>query len=75
MLSGFLGKDQVPEGYYNIETMLKALCRHGGIVGVCGSCMDALGIKDVDLDFYFLAIFAIAKKTAIIRRAITPNRA
>ena len=40
---------KVPEGYYNIETMLKALCRHGGIVGVCGTCMDARGIKDTDL--------------------------
>jgi uncharacterized protein involved in oxidation of intracellular sulfur len=35
---------RVPTGYYNIETMLKNLVRHGGEVGVCGSCMDARGI-------------------------------
>ena len=40
---------KVPQGYYNIETMLKTLCRHGGTVGVCGTCMDARGIKDADL--------------------------
>ena len=34
----------VPTGYYNVETMLKSLLRHGGEVGVCGSCMDARGI-------------------------------
>ncbi len=35
---------RVPTGYYNIDTMLKNLVRHGGEVGVCGSCMDARGI-------------------------------
>jgi uncharacterized protein involved in oxidation of intracellular sulfur len=35
---------QVPTGYYNVETLLKSLVRHGGEVGVCGSCMDARGI-------------------------------
>ena len=39
----------VPQGYYNVETMLKALVRRGGIVGVCGTCMDARGLKDTDL--------------------------
>lgn len=34
----------VPSGYYNVETMLKNLVRHGGEVGVCGSCMDARGL-------------------------------
>jgi uncharacterized protein involved in oxidation of intracellular sulfur len=35
---------RVPSGYYNVETMLKNLVRHGGEVGVCGSCMDARGM-------------------------------
>ena len=39
----------VPQGYYNVETMLKALARRGGTVGVCGTCMDARGLKDTDL--------------------------
>ena len=34
----------VPKGYYNIETMLRAVVRHGGEVGVCGTCMDARGM-------------------------------
>lgn len=36
---------QVPRGYYNIETMLRAVVEHGGEVGVCGTCMDARAIE------------------------------
>jgi uncharacterized protein involved in oxidation of intracellular sulfur len=39
----------VPQGYYNIETMLKLLARRRCTVGVCGTCMDARGIKDAEL--------------------------
>jgi len=43
-------KDQkVPQGYYNIEVMLRAVSRRGGKIGVCGSCMDARGISDAEL--------------------------
>lgn len=34
-----------PNGYYNIERMLKILASKGGKIGVCGSCMDARGMK------------------------------
>ena len=34
-----------PNGYYNIERMLKLLSSRGGKIGVCGSCMDARGLK------------------------------
>jgi uncharacterized protein involved in oxidation of intracellular sulfur len=34
-----------PNGYYNIERMLKLLASKGGTIGVCGSCMDARGLK------------------------------
>lgn len=34
-----------PNGYYNIERMLKILSSKGGEIGVCGSCMDARGLK------------------------------
>ena len=34
-----------PNGYYNIERMLKNLASKGGKIGVCGSCMDARGMK------------------------------
>jgi len=32
---------KVPQGYYNTEVMLRNVERHGGEIGVCGSCMDA----------------------------------
>lgn len=38
-----------PNGYYNIERMLRAVSRRGGAVGVCGTCMDARGITDAEL--------------------------
>lgn len=34
-----------PNGYYNLERMLKIVASKGGKIGVCGSCMDARGIK------------------------------
>lgn len=36
---------KVPTGYYNLEIMLGAVARHGGQVGVCGTCMDARGLE------------------------------
>lgn len=35
---------KTPDGYYNIERMLKIVARKGGEIGVCGTCMDARGI-------------------------------
>jgi uncharacterized protein involved in oxidation of intracellular sulfur len=35
---------KVPQGYYNLADMLGAVIRHGGAVGVCGTCMDARGM-------------------------------
>jgi uncharacterized protein involved in oxidation of intracellular sulfur len=40
---------KTPEGYYNIERMLKALVGHRVAIGACGSCMDARGLLDADL--------------------------
>lgn len=40
---------QTPNGYYNIERMLRAVSRHGGDVAVCGTCMDARGLTDAEL--------------------------
>jgi uncharacterized protein involved in oxidation of intracellular sulfur len=34
-----------PNGYYNIERMLKLLAAKRAPIGVCSSCMDARGIK------------------------------
>ena len=38
------GGQAVPNGFYNIERMLKVVSRGGGPIGVCGTCMDARGI-------------------------------
>ncbi|MFI5399425.1 MAG: DsrE/DsrF/TusD sulfur relay family protein [SAR324 cluster bacterium] len=35
---------EVPQGFYKIENMLRVITLKGGEVGVCGSCMDARGI-------------------------------
>jgi uncharacterized protein involved in oxidation of intracellular sulfur len=40
---------KVPSGYYNLETMLKALRGHQVPVGVCGTCLDARGVKESEL--------------------------
>lgn len=39
----------VPQGYYNLNRMLQVLILQGAAVGVCGSCMDARGIKETEL--------------------------
>jgi uncharacterized protein involved in oxidation of intracellular sulfur len=40
-----LAGQTTPNGYYNIERMLKVLVVKRAQIGVCGSCMDARGIK------------------------------
>ena len=40
---------QTPNGYYNIERMLRAVGRRGAQIAVCGTCMDARGLGDDDL--------------------------
>lgn len=40
---------KVPQGYYNVEVMLRGVTKRGGEIGVCGTCMDARGIADGEL--------------------------
>ena len=42
-------KQKVPSGFYNLEAMLGSIVSHGGVIGVCGTCMDARGIAAEDL--------------------------
>jgi uncharacterized protein involved in oxidation of intracellular sulfur len=42
-------KQNVPQGYYNLEAMLRGAAHHGAEIGVCGSCMDARGITEGEL--------------------------
>ena len=39
---------QTPQGYYNIERMLKPIVRKGEVI-LCGTCMDARGMKDEEI--------------------------
>jgi uncharacterized protein involved in oxidation of intracellular sulfur len=36
---------QLPEGHYHLDRMLKPLLRRGQ-VGLCGTCMDARGLRE-----------------------------
>ena len=38
-----------PNGYYNIERMLKVIIAKGVKVKICGSCADARGLKNIPL--------------------------
>ena len=40
---------KTPDGYYNIERMLKRVLAAGGQVLLCGTCMDARGIVETEL--------------------------
>jgi uncharacterized protein involved in oxidation of intracellular sulfur len=40
---------KVPQGFYNVQLMLTSVLRHEGVVGACGSCLDARGIRDQEL--------------------------
>lgn len=43
-----LPNQKTPDGYYNIERMLKSVIKHGGEVKSCGGCSDARGIANID---------------------------
>ena len=47
--SGAKSGQQTPNGYYNVERMLKNVIRKGARVLVCGTCMDARGLTESDL--------------------------
>jgi uncharacterized protein involved in oxidation of intracellular sulfur len=40
---------QTPNGYYNLERMLKGLVNHGGKILLCGTCLDARGLLETEL--------------------------
>ena len=39
---------KVPQGYYNLELMVKSIARKGELL-LCGTCMDARGVSDEEL--------------------------
>ena len=38
-----------PQGYYNVERMLKGLAARAAPIGACGSCLDARGLQEAGL--------------------------
>jgi uncharacterized protein involved in oxidation of intracellular sulfur len=44
-----LAGQNTPNGYYNIERMMKAVLSKGGKVKICGGCSEARGIKNLPL--------------------------
>jgi uncharacterized protein involved in oxidation of intracellular sulfur len=42
-------QQKTPDGYYNVERMLKRVLSSKGVVLLCGTCMDARGIGDTEL--------------------------
>jgi uncharacterized protein involved in oxidation of intracellular sulfur len=41
-----LAGQKTPEGYYNLDTMIRSLARKGALIGCCGTCLDARGITE-----------------------------
>lgn len=44
-----IANQDTPQGYYNIEVMLKNVLRNSGKVKACGTCANARGLADVSL--------------------------
>ncbi len=44
-----IANQNTPNGYYNIERMLKFSINKGASVKICGSCVEARGLKQVQL--------------------------
>lgn len=40
---------KTPDGYYNMERMLKRVVSGKGEVLLCGTCMDARGLSEADM--------------------------
>jgi len=46
-VTGGIVNQNTPQGYYNIERMLKAILNKGGKVKLCGGCIDARGVAEM----------------------------
>ncbi len=44
-----LSNQNTPNGYYNIERMIKSVITKGGQIKICGTCAEARGIKNLNL--------------------------
>jgi uncharacterized protein involved in oxidation of intracellular sulfur len=48
-VSAALPAQTTPQGYYNVERMVKSVASKGGQVRLCGACCEARGIKAMPL--------------------------
>ena len=48
-VAGAKAGQQTPNGYYNVERMIRGVAKRGGKVLLCGTCMDARGMKDEEM--------------------------
>jgi uncharacterized protein involved in oxidation of intracellular sulfur len=46
-VTGAMENQNTPQGYYNIERMLRAIINNGGKVKLCGGCIDARGLAEL----------------------------
>ena len=44
-----IDNQDLPDGYYHLDRMLKNLARKGADIGCCGTCLDARGIGEDQL--------------------------
>ena len=42
-------EQRTPDGYFNVERMLRSIAARGFAIGACGTCMDTRGFSDADL--------------------------
>lgn len=48
-VSGAKAGQKTPDGYYNVERMLRRIVNGRGLVLLCGTCLDARGIGDAEV--------------------------
>ena len=44
-----IDNQDLPDGYYHLDRMLKSLARKGSEIGCCGTCLDARGLHEDQL--------------------------
>jgi len=44
-----LPNQSTPQGFYNLERMLKSAIQKGGLVKACGTCIETRGLKDMSI--------------------------
>ena len=48
-VGGAIPNQRTPQGYYNIERMLKSVIQKGAKIKACGGCSEARGISELKL--------------------------